>query len=170
MPVYHSVRLQKVSCYPSFLFLYYTIAFIRTARIWFLWCIFWFTYSFEYWKDGKIVKLKFKMVSKAAKLRHYKGGKVTGSWEVLNDNNDSDEGIMCGNKRSWWLVPDRQQQQACLILSYITAPYLHDSKFRKAAEKNGTFYNVLPDLEDGIQDAAFKVRMRRLLQKAIYRL
>ena len=45
-----------------------------------------------------------------------------------------------------------------------------DSKFRKAAEKNGTFYNVLPDLEDGIQDAAFKVRMRRLLQKAIYRL
>lgn len=63
-----------------------------------------------------------------------------------------------------------RQQQACLILSYITAPYLHDSKFRKAAEKNGTFYNVLPDLEDGIQDAAFKVRMRRLLQKAIYRL
>ena len=110
------------------------------------------------------------MVGKAAKLRHYKGGKVTGSWEVLNDNNDSDEGIMYGNKRSWWLVPDRQQQQACLILSYITAPYLHDSKFRKAAEKNGTFYNVLPDLEDGIQDAAFKVRMRRLLQKAIYRL
>ena len=55
-----------------------------------------------------------------------------------------------------------------MILSYITAPYLHDSKFRKAAEKNGTFYNVLPDLEDGIQDAAFKVRMRRLLQKAIY--
>lgn len=54
-----------------------------------------------------------------------------------------------------------RQQQACLILSYITAPYLHDSKFRKAAEKNGTFYNVLPDLEDGIQDAAFKVRMRR---------
>ena len=77
---------------------------------------------------------------------------------------------MYGNKRSWLLVPDRQQQQACLILSYITAPYLHDSKFRKAAEKNGTFYNVLPDLEDGIQDAAFKVRMRRLLQKAIYRL
>ena len=101
------------------------------------------------------------MVGKAAKLRHYKGGKVTGSWEVLNDNNDSDEGIMYGNKGSWWLVPDRQQQQACLILSYITAPYLHDSNSEKQQEKNGTFYNVLPDLEDGIQDAAFKVRMRR---------
>ena len=54
------------------------------------------------------------------------------------------------------------------VLDFVI--YLHDSKFRKAAEKNGTFYNVLPDLEDGIQDAAFKVRMRRLLQKAIYRL